>query len=181
MNAVSLFTQKGVASLNKGRKVIKPHYSDPVVRSKHKALNADTVTFTGGIPKVGMTIADHLEARVAADSERLNRIATVYLDVLESVSFRLKDKGFAFDRAYCELNPVKSPTSYVSKIKRSKTFKVPDTIRATIYCSDPYDLTKLSEGLLPEMQKRPPGMNQVAALLLSCYAVRRSTYSAVPL
>ena len=73
--------------------------------------------------------------------------------ILESVAFRLKDKGFSFDRAYCELNPVKSPKSYSSKIVRSGKFKVPDTIRATLYCNNPYDLDSLNS-LLTEMKKR---------------------------
>lgn len=72
---------------------------------------------------------------------------------MESVAFRLKDKGFSFDRAYCELNPVKSPKSYSSKIVRSGKFKVPDTIRATLYCNNPYDLDSLNS-LLTEMKKR---------------------------
>ena len=32
--------------------------------------------------------------------------------------------------------------------------KVPDTIRATLYCNDPYDLAKLNDELLPLMKQR---------------------------
>ncbi len=112
-------------------------------------LDKDTVSFSGSA-----SIAEHLENQIFADSSRLQRIATLYLDVLESVVVKLKDKGFSIDRAYCELNPVKSPKSYVSKVVRSKTLNVPDAIRATVYCNDPYDLSKITEGLLPEMEKR---------------------------
>lgn len=113
-------------------------------------LSSDTVSFSGSMSKV----SDFLEAQIGADTPRLSRIATTYLDVLESVAFRLKDLGFSFDRTYCELSPVKSPKSYTSKVVRSGNFKVPDTIRATLYCNNPYDLSLLNDALLPEMKKR---------------------------
>ena len=115
-------------------------------------LQKDTVSFTAK-PSL-IKVADFIEAKFDADSGRMNRIATTYLDVLESVAFKLKDMGFSFDRAYCEQNPVKSAKSYTSKIVRSGNFKVPDAIRATLYCRDPYDLSLLNDVLLPEMKKR---------------------------
>lgn len=119
---------------------------------KLNTLSKDTVSFSG-IGGASSKVSDFLEAQVAADTPRLRRLAITYLDILESVAFRLKDKGFSFDRAYCELNPVKSPKSYSSKIVRSGKFKVPDTIRATLYCNNPYDLDSLNS-LLTEMKKR---------------------------
>ena len=122
-----------------------PKYANTLVK--------DTVSF-GNTPRQLVTVADHLQAQIAADSGRLSRIATTYLDVLESVAFRLKDKGFLFDRAYAELHPVKSPEAYTSKIMRSGHFKVSDTIRSTLYCNNSYDLSLLNDSLLPEMEKR---------------------------
>lgn len=120
-----------------------------------RPLGQDTVSFQGNITKKAVsTLSEHLEAQIAADSPRLRRIATTYLDVLESVAGKLKDKGFSFDREYCELNPVKSPESYTSKVVRSGSLKVPDTIRATLYCDNPYDLSKLINDLLPEVEQR---------------------------
>lgn len=115
-----------------------------------QALNRDTVSFTGSAVK----ISDFVAKGVSDNMSRLERIATTYLDVLESVAFRLKNDGLSFDRAYAELHPVKSPESYTSKVVRSGTFKVPDTIRATLYLNDPYDLSVLNDKLLPEMKKR---------------------------
>lgn len=115
-------------------------------------LPADTVCFTGRNKAVN-TIAEHLESRIAADSPRLNRLAVTFLDILESVSFRLQEAGFSFDRVYCELHPVKSPKSYVSKITRSGSFNVPDSVRATLYCNNSYDLNNINL-LLAEMKKR---------------------------
>lgn len=122
--------------------VIQPKY--------YNTLAADTLSFSA---RSGSKVSDHLEAQVAADYGRLTRIATTYLDVLESVAFHLKDKGFSFDRIYCEQNPVKSPQAYTSKVVRSGNFKVPDTIRATLYCNNLYDLDNLNS-LLQEMKKR---------------------------
>ena len=122
-----------------------------------QGLTKDTVSFTSGkIPmKVASnTISDYIERGVENNMQRMNRIATTYLDVLESIANSLKDVGYSFDRAYCELSPIKSPKSYVSKIARSGSMTVPDAIRATLYCNKPYDLSSISEHLLPEMRKR---------------------------
>lgn len=129
-----------------------PVQNKNVTVPKLNTLSKDTVSFSG-IGGASSKVSDFLEAQVAADTPRLRRLAITYLDILESVAFRLKDKGFSFDRAYCELNPVKSPKSYSSKIVRSGKFKVPDTIRATLYCNNPYDLDSLNS-LLTEMKKR---------------------------
>jgi len=129
-----------------------PVQNKNVTVSKLNTLSKDTVSFSG-IGGASSKVSDFLEAQVAADTPRLRRLAITYLDILESVAFRLKDKGFSFDREYCELNPVKSPKSYSSKIVRSGKFKVPDTIRATLYCNNPYDLDSLNS-LLTEMKKR---------------------------
>lgn len=112
------------------------------------SLARDTVSFSGN------TISEFVTRSVSANMGRMERIATTYLDVLESVAHKLKDYGVYFDRAYCEQCPVKSPESYTSKIVRSGNFLVPDAIRATLYVKDPYDLSILNEKLLPEMKKR---------------------------
>ncbi len=143
---INLFTPK----LSFGNKAYDVKQSTNVTSPKLSELKSDTVSFTGG----RATVADYLEAQVAAASPRLERIATTYLDILESVAFKLKDRGVSFDRAYCEMHPVKSPKSYTSKVVRSGKFKVPDTIRATLYCNNPYDLSVLTDGILPEMKKR---------------------------
>lgn len=117
-----------------------------------KPLAKDSVSFTG-IPGAGAKVSDFLEAQVAADTPRLRRIATTFLDVLESVASKLKENGFSMDRAYCEKNPVKKPDSYASKVVRSGSFKVPDAVRATLYCDQPYNLNNLV-ALLGEMEKR---------------------------
>ncbi len=129
-----------------------PAQNKNVTSPRLNTLSKDTVSFSG-IGRASSKVSDFLEAQVAADTPRLKRLAITYLDILESVAFKLKDKGFSFDREYCELNPVKSPKSYSSKIVRSGKFKVPDTIRATLYCNNPYDLDSLNS-LLVEMKKR---------------------------
>lgn len=115
------------------------------------SLDRDTVSFTGA-PTT--KISDFVAKGVEDSMPRLQRIATTYLDVLESVAAKLEKDGVSFDREYCELHPVKSPESYTSKIVRSGNFTVPDAIRATLYIKNPYDLSILNDKLLPEMKKR---------------------------
>lgn len=107
-------------------------------------LSADTVSFTGRIPKPATnTVVDFLEEQFVQKAVQLVSLADDYLAADERVAKRLAHLGFSFDRTYCELNPVKTKKSYRSKISRSKDLKVPDTIRDTVYCKDPYDLSKL--------------------------------------
>ena len=115
-----------------------------------KPLLKDTVSFKSK----GTLMADHLENSVNKNMDRLNRIATIFLDVLESVAIRLKNMGVTFDREYCEKNIIKSAKSFVSKIIRSGSTTVPDQIRATLYIDNPYDLSILNDYLLPELKKR---------------------------
>lgn len=150
MNILSI--TPALSRANNLNSINSPVQNKNVTVPKLNNLSKDTVSFSG-IGGASSKVSDFLEAQVAADTPRLRRLAITYLDILESVAFRLKDKGFSFDRAYCELNPVKSPKSYSSKIVRSGKFKVPDTIRATLYCNNPYDLDSLNS-LLTEMKKR---------------------------
>ena len=112
-----------------------------------KPLSKDTVSFG-----CKTRIADFAKESVKKDELRLRRLATTYLDILESVAIKLKDFGVSFDRAYCEKNPVKSADSYVSKLVRAGS--VPDQIRATLYVKNPYDLSVLNDHILPELEKR---------------------------
>ena len=115
-----------------------------------KTPSVDRISFTGS----GNKMVDCVENSVSRNMDRYNRIATIYLDVLESVAAKLKNKGVKFDRAYCERHPVKSAKSCTSKIIRSGSFKVPDIVRATLYMDNPYDLSILNDELLPELAKR---------------------------
>ena len=133
-------------------------YSNKKVNNKtpylQKLARTDSVSFKGNIEtSATSSLLDFIARGVTKNQKRYSRIAMTYLDILESVAMKLKDKGFVFDRVYCEQHPVKSASSYVSKIMRSKNFKVPDTIRATLYLKDPYDLDNLNY-LLSEMDKR---------------------------
>ena len=117
-------------------------------------LVADTVSFSGrNVRAATNSIGDCLEAQFVRNATKLNTLAESYLNVLDGVATKLENFGFSFDRKYCELNPVKSSKSYISKILRSQVLKVPDKIRATLYCKNPYDLSAL-DMLLKEMDKK---------------------------
>lgn len=133
-------TQKVLPQLSFGIKLKKP-------------LTQDTLTISeknGGSFK----ISDVIVANLRQDEGRIQRLATTYLDVLESIANKLKEFGVSFDREYCEKHPVKSTSAYLSKIIRSGKFNVPDHIRATLYVKNAYDLSILNDHILPELEKR---------------------------
>ena len=99
------------------------------------------------------SISQHVENQIEKAKPEYDEIAARYLDTLEAVAIKLKDNGFSFNRKYCEKYPVKTAKSYISKVERSKSFKVADMIRGTLYCNDPYDLSNLKE-VLNEISKR---------------------------
>lgn len=115
-----------------------------------KPLAKDSVSFTSSAK-----VKDFFVAQAEAEIPRMTRLSATYFDVLESVATILNKKGFsfAFDRVYCEKSPVKAPDKQASKVMRSGTFKVPDKLRATLYCNNPYDLDALN-ALLAEMKIR---------------------------
>ena len=115
-------------------------------------LAHDTVSFG----RAKMTMADALEHQLQTPevTKRMKRLSTIYLDIIESVATKLKYVGVSFDRIYCEQNPIKSPKAYISKVSRSGSFKVPDRIRATLYCSDIYNLSVLNDEILPAFADR---------------------------
>lgn len=113
-----------------------------------KPITSDTVSFKG------LRFDKILEGSATKTNERLTTSATIYMDILESIAMKLKNFGVSFDRDYCEPNAIKSAKSVISKIKRSKTFIIPDRIRGTLYCKNIYDLSVLFNQILPELKKR---------------------------
>ena len=115
---------------------------------------ANNITFRSAPTQTAtVSLLDFIAEGVNKNQKRYGRIAMTFLDVLESTANKLKEFGVSFDREYCEKNPVKSTESYISKIIRSKSLKVPDTIRATLYVKNPYDLDTLNK-IFTEMKKR---------------------------
>ena len=141
---ITLLTPK-LSLFNQNSKNNRPslNYSEQISNNL-APLNADTVSFTGKVPrKTTNSITDFLEKQFVRKIAQLSDLADDFLNASEIAARKLNHLGFSIDREYCDLNPVKSKNSYISKIKRSKVLKVPDTIRDTVYCNDPYDLSKL--------------------------------------
>ncbi|MBO5385497.1 hypothetical protein J6A64_04200 [bacterium] len=140
------------------------HNSTPVMHSKLSPLSADTVSFTGGVDKVSkaakkqvqkstVTLLDFIGARYEElDVPRFERISEQYHNTLSAVCNRLSHLGFSYDEAYNSQCPVKSVDSYLSKMKRSKSFTVLDPIRGTVYNKDLYSLDNLT-AFLNEMRE----------------------------
>lgn len=114
-----------------------------------KPLLNDTVSF-----KAKEVFANVVEHQVEKDLPRLKRLANVYFDTLESIARELAPYGVSFSRNYCNLSPVKSPSSTVGKMKRTSSFVVPDPVRGTIFVQNPYDLSILNNYILPALADR---------------------------
>ena len=119
---------------------------------KLPSLKRDTVSFGQASHSVAHAFECQLSKEINVN--RLNRIATTYLDIIEGVATKLKKYGVEFDREYCERSPIKSPGACVSKVTRSGSLKIPDMIRATLYCKNIYDLSVLKEQIIPEFAQR---------------------------
>ena len=59
---------------------------------------------------------------------------------------------------------VKSPDSIIEKIRRSGTFLIPDKIRATAYCDNPYDLDNFMK-ILSDMEEKGYSVTKVPTLV----------------
>ncbi|MBO5447348.1 hypothetical protein J6A34_07570 [bacterium] len=140
------------------------HNSTPVMHSKLSPLSADTVSFTGGKSKAikivknqtenaTVTLLDFIGARYEElDVPRFERISEQYHNTLLAAANKLAKYGFIYDEVYNSQCPVKSVDSYLSKMKRSKSFTVLDPIRGTIYNKDLYNLDNLT-AFLNEMRE----------------------------
>lgn len=98
------------------------------------------------------TIRDALIEQYILDNPRLSRIATTYHALLQSVIGNTKG---VFEISDNIEHLVKSPEAIVEKIIRSGNMKVPDTIRATAFCKNIYDMDNLL--LLLDKMKDPCG------------------------
>lgn len=159
---ISLLTPR-FSNNNKVQNAKISYNSTTVMPSKFSPLMADTVSFTGGKEKVvkvaqqefktaGTTILDILGIHYeTVEMPRYERLANNFLNACNTNAEKLRAKGmpFSFDMEYNSQFPVKSSESYKSKIERSKSLKVYDPIRDTVYCSDPYDMRNL-EAFLQE-------------------------------
>ena len=158
---ISLLTPKFINNTVQRRET--SHNSNPVMHSKLSPLSADTVSFTGAPDKVAkaakkqvekkaVTLLDFIGARYEElDVPRYERISDLYHNTLSAVCNRLSNLGFSYDEVYNSQCPVKSVDSYLSKMKRSKSFTVLDPVRGTIYNKDLYNLDNLT-AFLNEMR-----------------------------
>ena len=137
INPISLFNQTNITQSKRC-----PSFG----LNRQKPLEKDTVTFRG------VKFAQVLEATAQINNEKLKIPAKNFMAILQVIAIELKDYGVSFNRELCEPNSIKSAKSVVSKIKRSRTFKVPDRIRGTLYCKNIYDMSVLFKRILPALE-----------------------------
>lgn len=96
---------------------------------------------------------DFVEDSATKHNHALKIPAENYLKDIENIAKAFSDIGITFDLEYCKPNAIKSGKTVASKILRSKTFVIPDRIRATLYNKNIYDMDILFNKILPEFEK----------------------------
>ena len=142
--------------------LIKPNYRNQ--------LTKDTVSF--GAAKL---ISDTVWHNFVKEIPRLKRIGMAFLDATEAIANKLKDDDVVFVRELFENHVVKGADSKLSKVNRSKTFDVRDTIRTTLFVKNPYDLSILFDKIIPEYTKSNRGYN-IATILTSISSLMERGY-----
>jgi len=137
-------------------RLIKPNYKNQ--------LTQDTVSFQAATYKA---ISDTIENKYVKEAPRLKRIATTFLDTVESVANKFKEYGVSFVREMFEGTAVKEVDSKMSKIVRAKTFDDRDAIRTTLFIKNPYDLSILFDKIIPELGPQSDRIYKVARIPMS--------------
>ena len=135
--------------------------SKPTINSNNLApLSEDTVSFGAKLPKIKakktktkptpttFEFFDAVEVQFGKENSRLNGIALVYDAVLNKIA---SNSNGIFRISNNIEHLVKDPHTAAKKVLRSGTFKVPDIIRQTAFCKDPYVFDNLLY-LLGQMQ-----------------------------
>ena len=134
-------------------RLIKPNYKNQ--------LTQDTVSFQAATYKA---ISDTIEHKYVIEAPRLKRIATTFLDTIESVANKYKEYGVSFVREMFEGTAVKEVDAKLSKILRARTFDDRDAIRTTLFIKNPYDLSILFDKIIPELGPKSDRIYEIARI-----------------
>ena len=130
-----------------------------------KYFNNDKQSKVGNTPYFGLKLAAPIQQdtvsfkAIVADTmkikqpSRYKRLSTVWLDSIEAIARKFKDRGVSFCRAYSEINSIKSEDSCGKKIARSGSIDIRDQIRGTLFIKDLTDM-KLLNDILEEFKLR---------------------------
>ncbi len=118
-------------------------YSVPFAPRIKAPLSVDTVSFKMA-PNTGRDIIEHQIGK-KINSKAMQNLANTFLRILDSIALELKDLGIEFIKAYSEKSCIKSKDAWMSKIMRSGKLRIPDGIRATLFCKNAYDLSILKK------------------------------------
>lgn len=97
----------------------------------------------------GTFMYDFVERSAKQYSKTLKIPAEHFLNDVEKITDILNPYEVSFDREYCEPNVIKSGGTAAKKVLRSKTFRIPDWLRATQYSKNIYDMDILFNHILP--------------------------------
>ena len=146
------------------RQVQNNNYADNrLIKPKYRnQLTQDTVSFQAAT--YHKAVSDCIEKKYIKEAPRLKRIATTFLDTVESVAYKYKEYGVSFVREMFEGTAVKEVDSKLSKIVRAKTFDDRDAIRTTLFIKNPYDLSILFDKIIPDFGPDADRIYQIARI-----------------
>lgn len=144
--------------------------NDIITRSNQNGLNAnnasypnlrplekDTVSFGAKAELVVKPLTTTIEDLISINYEKTHPVLQVLskrlMDTMAAIAGELKGSGLIFDRAYNEKAPIKSTSSYISKLKRSASTPK-DQVRGTWYLRNLHDLSIFTDKILPALKER---------------------------
>lgn len=123
-----------------------------------RPLEKDTVSFGAKAkliidPVSAITIGDIISINYEKTHPFLRILSKRLMDTMDVIARELKGSGLIFDRIYNEKAPIKSTTSYISKLKRSGS-EPKDSVRGTWYLRNLHDLSIFVDKILPALEER---------------------------
>lgn len=123
-----------------------------------RPLEKDTISFGSKAKLIidavpATTIGDIISINYEKTHPFLRVLSKRLMDTMDVIARELKGSGLIFDRTYNEKAPIKSTTSYISKLKRSGSTPK-DSVRGTWYLRNIHDLSIFTDNILPALEER---------------------------
>ena len=110
------------------------HQNKSVQYPQLQPLNADTVSFSGKLPREASVIGQAIEQAYISRVDKFIDYAKDFHRGLKNACEKLADEGFVYDEVYNSKHPIKTLDSFMDKYERQGY--VQDIVRGTVYWTD---------------------------------------------
>ncbi len=110
------------------------HQNKSVQYPQLQPLNADTVSFSGKLPREASVIGQAIEQAYISRVDKFIDYAKDFHRGLKNACEKLADEGFCYDEVYNSKHPIKTLDSFMDKYERQGY--VQDIVRGTVYWTD---------------------------------------------